>query len=212
MTLHGYCYSVYTRTVRMVLQLKDLPFDYAEVNPFGRLPPRYRELHPFGLVPVLVNDGWTLYETAAITRYIDHLVPHPSLQPEDPRARARMDQAIAVIDNHAYWPMMRQAFASAIRLPDEDESGDSAAIVAGLAASAKALEALEQLASTGEVFDGPVTLADCHFAPMADYFCMIPEGREMFGAHMHLARWWGRMTDHPAVVTTRPDLPAPPRP
>src|SRR5207248_3319339 len=42
--------------------------------------------HPFGRIPAFQHDGWMLYETRAIMRYVDAVVPGPRLQPEEPRA------------------------------------------------------------------------------------------------------------------------------
>ncbi len=52
--------------------------------------PEYRARHPFAKVPAFEHDGFELYETAAIMRYVDETFEGPSLQPDEPRARARM--------------------------------------------------------------------------------------------------------------------------
>jgi len=83
LVLHGYRYSVYVRIVRLVLAEKGVAYDRVEVNPFAPdRPASYLALHPFGRVPVMVHDGFSLYETGAITRYLDRAFPVPSLQPE----------------------------------------------------------------------------------------------------------------------------------
>ena len=95
--LHGYRYSVYVRIVRLVLAEKGLAYEQVEVNPFAAdVPANYLTLHPFGRVPTLVHDGFGLYETGAITRYVDRAFPGPSLQPADPKRHARMDQIVGV--------------------------------------------------------------------------------------------------------------------
>ena len=45
-----------------------------------------------------------LYETQAILRYVDAIVPEPRLQPTDPRAAARMNQVMGITD----WYVMPQ--------------------------------------------------------------------------------------------------------
>ena len=127
LVLHGYHYSVYNRIARLALAEKGVAYDRVEVNPFADTPTEYQALHPFGRVPTLVHDGFVLYETGAITRYVDRAFPGPALQPATPRALARMDQLIGIIDSYGYWPMVRQvfshrAFRSAIGRPvDEAE-------------------------------------------------------------------------------------------
>jgi glutathione S-transferase len=94
--LHGYRYSVYTRTARLTLLLKEVEHEIIEVDPFAKLPADYLTLHPFGRVPSLTHGGFELFETAAITRYIDRGFEGPPLQPKRAAALGRMDQVIAV--------------------------------------------------------------------------------------------------------------------
>ena len=76
LVLHGYRYSVYNRIARLALAEKGLACERVEVNPFDPdRPAVYLTLHPFGRVPVLVHDGFALYETGAITRYLDRAFP-----------------------------------------------------------------------------------------------------------------------------------------
>src|SRR5689334_25046846 len=97
LVLHGYRYSVYVRIARLTLAEKGVAYDRVEVNPFAPDPPAsYLALHPFNRVPTLVHDGFVLYETGAITRYIDRAFPGPALQPTGPHALARMDQIIGI--------------------------------------------------------------------------------------------------------------------
>src|SRR5476651_121111 len=163
--LHGYRYSVYVRIARLCLAEKGVAYGQVEVNPFAPdLPASHLELHPFGRVPALVHDGFALYETGAITRYLDRAFPGPSLQPTDARRLARLDQIVAVVDSYAYWPMVRQVFSQRVFRPRIGQPGDDAEIARGLAAAPKVLAALEALASTETTFlVGPrLSLADLH--------------------------------------------------
>src|ERR1700730_14959945 len=54
--------------------------------------------HPFGRVPVLEHGDFRLYETQAILRYLDAVLPGPALQPQEPRAAARMNQIAGIVD------------------------------------------------------------------------------------------------------------------
>src|SRR5690349_1181910 len=115
LVLHGYHYSVYTRIARLALAEKGMAYERVEVDPFAPdVPASYLALQPFGRVPTLVHDGFALYETGAIIRYVDRAFAGPALQPTEPRALARMDQVIGIVDSYAYWPMVRQVFASRV--------------------------------------------------------------------------------------------------
>ena len=144
LVLHGYHYSVYNRIARLALAEKELACERVEVNPFDPdRPAAYLTLHPFGRVPVLVHDGFALYESGAITRYLDRAFPGPHLQPTEPRALARMDQIIGVVDSYGYWPMVRQVFSHGFFRPRRGLTGDPAEVTRGLEGSARVLAALE---------------------------------------------------------------------
>lgn len=209
LTLFGYRYSVYTRTVRLVLHEKRLRATLVEVDPFAPpLPEGYSDLHPFGLVPVLRHGPFTLHETAVIARYLDEALPGPPLQPEDARDRARMAQAVAICDAYAYWPLVRQVYVHRVFRPAEGTAPDPVALASGLAAAPRVLAALDRIAAEGRVLSGTVTLADLHLAPMLAAFVQAPEGAEMLSRHPALAAWWRWMAARPGMAATDPGLPA----
>jgi glutathione S-transferase len=184
-------------------------YDRVEVNPFAPdVPASYLALHPFGRVPTLVHDGFALYETGAITRYIDRAFPGPTLQPADPRALARMDQVIGIVDSYGYWPMVRQVFAPRVFRARTGQPVDEAEIARGLAASAKVLAALDPLMGP-LVGDNGLTLAELHLGAMMAYFTLAPEGATALAQHPRLAAWWRRVSARPSFAATDPGLPQP---
>ena len=95
MELHGYQYSVYSWIARLALAEKGVDHHWTEVNPFAPdVPGSYLALHPFKRVPALIHDGFEVYETGAITRYVDEAFSGPGLQPTDTRHRARASQVM----------------------------------------------------------------------------------------------------------------------
>jgi glutathione S-transferase len=207
LVLHGYHYSVYNRIARLALAEKDVAYDRVEVNPFGDIPAEYLAIHPFGRVPTLVHDGFVLYETGAITRYIDRAFPGPALQPATPRALARMDQLIAIIDSYGYWPMVRQVFSHRVFRTAAGRPVDEAEVALGLAGAAKVLAALEALASEPFLAGPELSLADLHVGAMVAYFTLAPEGAAMLAKYPRLAAWWGRLSARAGVAATDPGLP-----
>jgi glutathione S-transferase len=205
-TLHAYKYSVYSWIARLVLAEKGVGYDYVEVNPFSPdLAEEYLEKHPFRRVPVLLHDDFSIFETAAITRYVDETFPGNALQPMDRRARARMMQIISIIDNYGYWPMVRQVFAHRVFKPRTGQPGDEAEIQSGVIASERTLAALEALAEPGGYLVGSrLSLADLHLAPMMAYFAAAEEGSSMLDRHGKLSAWWASIRNLPAFVATTP--------
>lgn len=204
--LHGYRPSVYVRVARLALAEKGVAYDRVEVNPFAPdVPAEYLALHPFNRVPTLVHDGFVLYETGAITRYIDRAFAGPPLQPADPRALARMDQIIGIVDAYAYWPLVRQVYVHAVALPRRGEASDPKEIAGGLAAATKVLVALEGLAADAAFLVGPtLSLADLHLLPMVAYFSEAPEGAALLARHERLKNWFEHMTTRPSFAATDP--------
>jgi glutathione S-transferase len=59
---------------------------------------------PYGHVPLILDhDGFVLYETQAILRYVDRSFPDCPLSPLSTRALARMDQLLNICD----WYLMQ---------------------------------------------------------------------------------------------------------
>jgi glutathione S-transferase len=208
--LHGYKYSVYAWIARLALHEKGLPYEWMEVDPFVHpLPDDYLDKHPFGRVPVLIHDGLAVYETGAITRYVDEAFEGASLQPTSPIERARMNQVMSIIDSYAYWPLVRQVFSHGVFRPRAGRPVDTAEINRGLEAAPRILGALENLAHGGSfLVGGRRTLADIHLAPMMSYFVAHPRGGEMLQDHSRLATWWASMSTRLTFLDTRPNLPA----
>jgi glutathione S-transferase len=107
-TLFGLERSVYTRIVRLVLEEKAVAYTLRETEIFGSdgVPAEHLVRHPFGRIPALRHGDFSLYEASAIARYVDEAFAGPALQPTAPRARARMNQAISILDSYAYRPMV----------------------------------------------------------------------------------------------------------
>lgn len=210
LVLHGYRYSVYVRIARLVLAEKGIAYDQAEIDPFAAdISADYLALHPFGRVPTLVHDKFALYETGAITRYVDRAFAGPALQPGEPHALARMDQIISIVDAYAYWPLVRQVFSHRVFRAAAGRPVDESEVAQGLAAAAKVLAALDTLASSEAFLTGPaVSLADFHLGAMIAYFAAAPEGAALLGRYPRLSGWWYRLGQRPSFPATDPGLPS----
>lgn len=206
--LFGFKYSVYSWIVRLALQEKGVAYDWSEVNPFAdNVSEEYLALQPFKRVPTLVHDGFVLYETVAITRYVDEAFDGTSLQPDDAKLQARQSQIISVVDSYGYWPLVRQVFSHGFFRPLLGEAPDPSEIENGLLASEKILNSLDDLLVDGGFLLGDrLTLADIHLFPMIDYFAKAEKGLAMLLEHVKLANWHEQMVQRPAVVASAPDF------
>jgi len=90
--LYSYFRSSASFRVRIALELKGLPYEYAGVHLLKeggmQLKPEYRALNADGVVPTLVADGKPLIQSMAIIEYLDETHPEPPLLPANPLDRA----------------------------------------------------------------------------------------------------------------------------
>jgi glutathione S-transferase len=88
MIVHGVPGSPYVRAALLALEEKGADYEFAAMA-LGALKqePHLSRL-AFGRIPAFEHDGWMLYETQAIMRYVDAVVPGPQLQPVEPRGGA----------------------------------------------------------------------------------------------------------------------------
>lgn len=98
-----------------------LPYERIDAGgTFGIVESReYRQLNPNGLVPTIVDDGFVLWESNVIVRYLAAKHSAGALWPADPAVRARadcwMDWSITVL-----WPLLRPLFLGIVRTaPDK---------------------------------------------------------------------------------------------
>src|SRR5579875_1216063 len=88
--------SPFGRAVLATLEEKGAAYRLSPVAPGLHRAEPHISRHPFGRVPVIEHDGFMLYETQAILRYLDRVLPEPRLTPADPQRAARMDQAMGI--------------------------------------------------------------------------------------------------------------------
>lgn len=198
--------SVYTRIARLALEEKRVAYILEEIGIFadGGPPAHYLKCHPFGKIPCLLHDDFCLYETGAITRYVDEMFAGPALQPREAAARARMNQIIGVLDSYAYRPMVWDVFVQRIAVLENGGQSDERVISSALHPIGKVLEQLDSWLDGNEFLAGrSLSLADLHAFPMLLYFSQTPEGVTMLDAHSHLKQWLERMRERLSVKTTR---------
>ena len=153
----------------------------------------YLAMNPMGLVPTLVEDGFSLFESNAITRYLCEKHGHGSLCPADPRARATADvwmdwqQTVCA-------PMMRPVFWGLVRTPEAERDHD--AINAGIERGYKVWGVLDRhLADRPFVAGDTLTMGDIPIGPQAHrWFNLVTDRPPM----PNLEAWYWRLTERPA--------------
>ena len=203
-TIHGIPGSPYGRAALIACIEKNAPYRLRAVKPGEHKQPAYLAHHPFGRIPTLEDDGFWLYETQAIIRYVDAAHgARRALTPNDPKAEARMNQAIGVIDwyffadNGAKTLVFNRVVAPKLGFPSNDEAAAAAIPAARHAAEVFAgmLEGRPYLA--GDSF----SLADIHAGPQLDLLSDCEEGAAMLRG-TPIEGWLERLRARPSFAAT----------
>jgi glutathione S-transferase len=203
LTVHGIVGSPYGRAVVATCIEKQAPYRLAPLSPGQHRSPEHLARHPFGRVPAIDDDGFQLYETQAILRYLDATRPGPSLTPADPKAAARMNQAIGVIDWYVFAPGSASIIVfNRVVAPRLGFPVDEAAVAAALPAASLAIEVLAGFLDAGPYLAGEaLSLADLHAGPHLDMLAESPEGAAMVAA-TPIAAWLARLAERPSFAAT----------
>jgi glutathione S-transferase len=80
--------------------------------------PEYRAMNPTGLVPTIDDDGFVLWESHAIVRYLSHKHGAGTLWPSDMQRCADADRWMELYST-TLWPLMRPVFWNLVRIAPE---------------------------------------------------------------------------------------------
>jgi glutathione S-transferase len=201
--VYGARYGVYVRSALLALSEKGVAHDVVEVDVFapGGPPKEHFARHPFGKIPAFAHGDFRLYETPAILRYVDEAFPGPPLQPGDVRERAKMLQAIAILDNYAYRCWLWDIYVERVSIPKRGGTSDEKKIADALPKADRAATALEDVLGDRAFLAGDaLSLADLHAAPMLGYFEKTPEGKALLDRHARLKAWWTSLSKRSSVA------------
>lgn len=207
--VHSIPGSPFGRSVMAVLEEKGAPWRIAPISPGTLKSEPHISRHPFGRMPVLEHDGFSLYETSAILRYLDRILPKPALTPIDPKVAARMDQVMSISDWYLFQGVgnvigfQRVVGPRLMGLTPNEE-----ACAAALPQGRVVFSALSGLIGDQPYFGGDaVSLADFMVAPQMDFLAECPEWATLTADAPQLGAWLERMNARPSLeATTWPAL------
>ena len=151
--------------------------------------PEYLAKNPNGLIPVIEDDGFVLWESNAIVRYLANRYGEGLLWPRDHHVRASADRWMdwqAVSFNPAMAPVFVQLIRTAVEKRD-------AAIVESARLQVEQKMALldAHLASNRYLAGKSFSMGDIPLACSLDRWFKLPIARE---AHAHVERWYHEMS------------------
>src|SRR5436305_13747685 len=202
--VHSIPGSPFGRAVLAMLEEKGAAYRLAPMAPGAHKSPEHLVRHPFGRVPVLEHDGFMLYETQAILRYLDRVLPQPALTPSDPKRAARMDQVMNVNDWYLFNGVANViVFHRVIGPRLMGLQPDEAAIEAAMPKARVVFAELARLLGGQSFFTGEtITLADLLVAPQLGFFALTPECPALVAPHKNLVAWLARMEARPSLQAT----------
>jgi glutathione S-transferase len=203
-TVHTVPGSPFARAVLATLEEKGARYRLAPLAPNASKSPEHLARHQFGRVPAFEHDGFALYETQAILRYLDRVLPQPALTPADPKRAARMDQVMNINDWYLFHGVGNVIVFHRVIAPQlMGLKPDEAAIGAAMPKARTVFAELARLLGEQAFFAGDsVSLADLMVAPAAAFFTATPEWSELGVPHANLVAWLKRMEARPSLQAT----------
>jgi len=202
--VHAIPGSPFARSVMAALEEKGASWRLAPVAPGTMKSAQHLSRHPFGRVPVLEHDGFSLYETQAILRYLDRILPTPRLSPSDAKRLARMDQVMNINDWYLFHGVGNVIIFHRVIGPRlMGTAPDEAAIEAAMPKARTVFSELARLLGEQSFFTGEaLSLADLLVAPGVAFFTATPEWAELGTPHPNLVAWLARMEARPSMKAT----------
>ena len=204
--VYGPAQSTHVWSARLALAEKGVTHELIDV-PFGaqREEPHLSR-HPFAKVPAFEHDGFALYETQAIIRYVDERFAGTPLQPEDVHEWSRMNQIIGIVDAYAGPSIGSTILFNRVLVPRLlNGTPDEAAIAAAMQRARLCLSEIDRLMENHRFLTGDhVSLADLMVIPLLYYFSNVPDGRAPMTEHPKLQNWIREMETRQSFQVTKP--------
>jgi glutathione S-transferase len=194
MKLFGHPASTCTRKVLATAYETQTPFDFVIIDfAKGEHKQAAHLAHqPFGQLPALEDDGFGLYESRAMARYIDAKAGSP-LTPSDLKGRALMEQWMSVETSNFTPHAMKFIYHSVFKREQTPDVLKAAGI--GLD---KAYEVLDRALAQGPYLVGKTfSIAEICFAPYIEYLALTPAAGKLV-EHPRVGAWWAAVSERPA--------------
>jgi glutathione S-transferase len=159
LTIYGSPFSPFVARVALAAEAKGMKYTIA-MPEGGMKGPEHLRLNPFGKVPVLVDGGFSLYESGVIVEYLDAKGKTKPLVPKSAKAAAPLRLIAAVAGEYVQSPGLK------IFRHWRSKSADAKALEDAKAELAKGLDVLEKVLVKGKFAGGSrFSIADVFAAP-----------------------------------------------
>jgi glutathione S-transferase len=203
--VYGPAGSPYVWSARLALAEKGVAHQLVDVAFGAQREEPHLSRHPFAKVPAFEHDGFALYETQAILRYIDEGFPVSPLQPTDLHQFARMNQIMGIVDAYAWRAIAAAIVFNRLLAPRLGVPVDEAAVTEAVPRARLCLSEIARLMGDQPFLAGErISLADLMVIPLLYYLARVPEGEAPVAEHPSLRAWMRRMEDRQSFQVTKP--------
>ncbi|KAF7335741.1 Glutathione S-transferase [Mycena venus] len=199
--IYGPTYSVAVRRVAVVCKELNVPYELIPVDIVKGEHKQAAHLarQPFGVVPSIDDDGFELFESRAIARYVvakygkgSSLVPDSN----DIAATAKFEQAVS-IENNNFDSTAGQIFVEVIIKPMRGGQTDQAVLTQLLATMGGKLDVYEKILSKQKYMAGDtVTIADLFHLPWL-YALTEKAKLDLVPSRPNVSRWYNDISSRP---------------
>ncbi|TFK98082.1 thioredoxin-like protein [Pterulicium gracile] len=211
--LHGISMSTCSKRVGIILHEKRIPFTLVPVDFASgqHKSPEHLKIQPFGQVPILEDDGFFLFESRAISKYLATkyaALGTPGLVPDfkDLKAAAKFEQASSVesFDFEAVAsPILVDGFFAKFKnpahIPDQAFINKQAETLEGK------LDGYERILTKQKYLAGDnITVVDLFHLPHATLLPAVL-GKDLLDNEKrpHVAKWWKELQARPSWAAVK---------
>ena len=169
---------------------KGVSYDFA---PLTYRSPEHLKLHPFGKMPVMQHGIVYLYETLAITHYIDTAFEGPALHPPNALGQANMLRWVSIINAYVF-PIMNRFTKERLVRPAWGFDPDQEFIESAKEPLTLQMRLIDEAVTAADYLVGDkLTLADSFLLPHLLFFGITTEGAELLSQARGATNWLARM-------------------
>ncbi|KAF7350385.1 Glutathione S-transferase [Mycena venus] len=205
--IHGNPRSTCTKRVAVVLLEKGVPFELITVSMDDAKTPEYKaNLQPFGQVPVLEDEGYFLFESRAMGRYVALKYADqgtPGLIPigGDLQETCNFEKAMAI--EATQFLAAEQLISEAIIKPYKGETINPDEVARLTAQLEGKMQAYEQILSKTKYLAGDhLTLADLYHLPYAHAVTNVLKS-DLLTSKPSVARWFHDISSRPSWLAVK---------
>lgn len=154
--------------------------------------PAHLKRQPFGRIPAIDDDGFALFESRAICRYLNEKAKG-KLEPADLQGRARMEQWVSIETSELTPNAMKFVYEHVFKRPQGEAVLEAA--TKGLDVTCGVMEA--RLSESPYLAGSEFSIADITFMPYLEYAMTTP-AKTTFAKYPHVMQWWNKIAERPA--------------